>query len=55
MLTPIAKIRGYAHILRDLSNSDVNKVLPEEFSQWVEAIAKAGDDLQEILDVLSGE
>jgi hypothetical protein len=52
MLTPIATIRGYAHILSNLNNSDVNKVLPEEFSQWVESISKAGDELQELLDAL---
>ncbi len=53
MLGHIATVRGYTHLLKQI-DPEIMKVLPEDFTRWIDNLSNAGDDLYEILEALTG-
>lgn len=54
MLNPISVIRGYSRIIKERVTPDTTEGLPNEFVNWIDRVIEAGDDLKELLEVLSG-
>lgn len=52
MSMPISTIQGYAHLLKQIDPKAVNG-LPEDFGGWIDALIEAGDDLKELLEILT--
>ncbi len=53
MIIPIETIRGYAEILRRKLDAQPQEV-DEDFEEYLAHIVKAGDNLREILEILTG-
>jgi signal transduction histidine kinase len=51
--TPISTIRGHARLLKTIDTKTV-KGLPDDFDEWIDAIAEASDKLKKIVDELTG-
>lgn len=54
MIMPISTIRGYTTIIRNKIDPNLIQGLPEDFHKWIEHMARASDDLHEILEALTG-
>ncbi|HLY25319.1 MAG TPA: hypothetical protein VKQ72_03200 [Aggregatilineales bacterium] len=50
--TPLATIRGYATLIQQTSRA-ANNEFPADLSEWIGKIVKAGNDIKQMLDVLS--
>ena len=53
MLTPISAVRGFAAVIKEQVRPEVLKGLPDDFEVWIGKIMEAGDELKEILDILT--
>ncbi len=54
MLNPMSVIRGYSRIIKERVTPDTTADLPNEFVDWIDRVIEAGDNLKELLEVLSG-